>query len=60
MNLVYKEKELQKFVDLWNTGMSVQNIAKEMKRKKLEIALLVIDRAELGKIQGRKTGLDGS
>lgn len=59
LNLVFKDNEIQRFKELWKDGMSLQNIAKEMKRKPSEIVLLIIDRVEVGDIKRRRTGIFG-
>ena len=46
-------------MELWKGDISVENIARKMKRKPLEIGLLIIDRAELGLIKQRPKGLGG-
>lgn len=56
LNLVFKEKELIDFVDYWNEGMSLREIAEKMRRKNSEIALLIFDHAERDLIFPRKEG----
>lgn len=55
----FSEQELKDFKELWSSGISAENIAKQMKRRPLEIALLIIDRAEAGFIKMRATGIYG-
>ena len=59
LHLEFADQELNDFIELWNADISAKNIAKKMKRKPLEIALLIMDRGELGLIKKRPTGLDG-
>lgn len=59
INFDFTKQELKDFTDLWKAGISAENISKKMKRTNLEIGLLVIDRAELGFIDQRATGLGG-
>ena len=59
IDFAFSDQQLNDFRELWNEGISVENIAKKMKRTTLEVALLVIDRAELGIIKGRSSGLNG-
>jgi len=59
INFAFSDQQLKEFKELWNEGISAENIAKQMKRTTLEIALLIIDRAELGIIKGRSSGLNG-
>jgi hypothetical protein len=55
----FTDEELNDFTELWNGEISAENIATKMKRKPLEIVLLIMDRAELGIIKGRPEGLKG-
>jgi hypothetical protein len=59
-NLDWKPKELEKFETLWNAGVSIQNIAKKLKRTQMEIGLIILDRADKGFIKKRKGGLYGN
>lgn len=59
LNLIFTDEELEVFSQLWSDGISLKNIATKMKRQPIEITLLVIDRAELKLINGRKTGIHG-
>lgn len=59
LNLTFTTKQLDDFLDMWEDGISVENIAKKLKRKPSEIALLVFDHAERGLIEARETGVYG-
>ena len=59
LNLLFSPEELRDFLELWQAGISMTNIAKKMRRKPSEIALLVFDHAERGLIQKRETGIFG-
>lgn len=59
VNLVFEEVDIAMFINYWNEGLSIKKIAKQLKRKPLEIALLVMDRAEVGEIEQRNTGIYG-
>ncbi|MEZ0482637.1 hypothetical protein [Planococcus sp. SSTMD024] len=59
LNLLFSPAELRDFQELWQAGISMTNIAKKMRRKPSEIALLVFDHAERGLIQKRETGIFG-
>lgn len=50
---VFTEQETDVFRAMWVANMSMDSIAKELGRKKLEIGLLIIEQAELGEIQVR-------
>jgi len=58
-NLVFEETEIVRFISYWNSGHSVEKIAEILNRLPLEIALLVMDRAEVGEIKQRSTGIHG-
>lgn len=59
VNFLFKMKEMERFMELWNDGESLQDIAKEIKRKPFEIALLIIDLDLRGLIMPRKKGIFG-
>ncbi|MEK4085628.1 helix-turn-helix domain containing protein [Psychrobacillus sp. FSL K6-1415] len=59
VNMVFEERELETFVCYWKEGYGIERISEEMKRKPVEIALLILDRAEIGKIKPRKKGIFG-
>lgn len=59
LNLLFEEGELRDFRELWEAGISLPNMAKKMKRKPSEIALLIFDHAERGLIKGRDEGIHG-
>ena len=59
LNPIFKERELEKFYAMWEDGASLSNIARKLGRKNLDIALLIIDRAEAGVIKSRGTGIFG-
>lgn len=58
LNLLFSPAELRDFLELWQAGISMANIAKKM-RKPSEIALLVFDHAERGLIKVREQGIYG-
>lgn len=59
LDLGFTEKEIEEFIEMWQSEISLLNISKKMKRKKIELAILVIDLAERRKIKQRKQGLNG-
>lgn len=59
LNLLFSPAELRDFLELWQAGISMANIAKKMRRKPSEIALLVFDHAERGLIKVREQGIYG-
>lgn len=59
LNFRFSKAELKDFKALWKADISVENIAKKLKRKPLEIVLLVIDQGEIGLINQRASGLAG-
>ncbi|MRG86980.1 helix-turn-helix domain containing protein [Salinibacillus xinjiangensis] len=58
-NFGWEPEELVKFRELWNAGASIFDIAKELKRPKMEIGLIILDQADEGMIKPRKGGLFG-
>lgn len=59
LNFLWDEDEVFKFREMWEEGLSLPAIAKELKRKQNEVAVLILDQAEKGKIQPRKGGVWG-
>ena len=51
--------ETEKFKELWNDGENIEEIAKQLKRKPLEVALMVMEHAEHAQIQQRSNGILG-
>lgn len=56
---VFTRVEVQTFREMWVADFSINSIADEMDRKPLEIALLIIEQAELGEIKVRQQGIFG-
>ncbi|WP_342505648.1 helix-turn-helix domain containing protein [Sporosarcina sp. FSL K6-2383] len=54
---VWKEWELMRFRDMWNTGEPINAIAKALKTNQRSITLLVVDQAEEDYIKQRRMGL---
>lgn len=44
---------------MWEEGLSLPTIAKKLKRKQNEVAVLILDQAEEKKIKPRRGGLWG-
>lgn len=59
VNFLFKMKEMERFMALWNEGESLHDIAEEIKRKPFEIALLIMDLDLRGLITPRKKGIFG-
>lgn len=51
--------QVKKVEELWIQGESLEAISEQVRRKPLEVALLIMDRAEREKIQPRKNGIFG-
>lgn len=47
------------FREMWESGISVENIAKVLKRKPIEVVLLIVDQELRGLIKPREKGLEG-
>lgn len=56
----WKEKELIKFRELWDEGLTIEELAKEMKVNQQSIALLAMDQESKELIQQRRFGLWGN
>jgi len=59
LNFLWDEDDVLKFREMWEEGLSLPDIAKQLKRKKNEVAVLILDQAEEKKIKPRKGGLWG-
>lgn len=57
VNMVFTESEVYDFIAYWQNGHSVRRIADLLERNPLDIALLVMDRAEVGEIKQRPNGI---
>lgn len=56
-NLVFDESEVIRFKEMWKDGQSIVEIAKELGRHQLEVAVLILDQADKNKIRSRPMGL---
>lgn len=59
INLLFKNREVADFKELWNAGISLENIARKLRRKPVEIALLIIDLELQDKLEPRSSGIRG-
>lgn len=55
----FHEMEVIKFEKLWRKGSTIESIAKDMNRTKMEVVILLLDRAEKGTVLLRGNGLFG-
>lgn len=55
----FTNRQVEMVEELWEQGESLKEIALQVRRKLLEIALLIMDRAEQKKIKPRKNGIFG-
>ncbi len=58
-NFAFTETELDTVIELWKAGRPVWDIAEELRRPDTEIAVLIIDLAERGKVKHRAGGVIG-
>lgn len=57
VNFDWNMKQVRSIEEMYRQGISIQDMAKKIKRTKLEVALLVIDRAEKGYIKAKEFGV---
>ncbi|MEK5068084.1 helix-turn-helix domain containing protein [Sporosarcina sp. FSL K6-1508] len=57
INWEFTDKETLVFRELWERGEDITEIADWLRRPALEVALLIIEQAELGYIKQRENGL---
>jgi hypothetical protein len=58
-NFGWEQTELERFRELWKTGASFEDIAKKLRRKQMDVILLILDQYEQGKLEARKGGVYG-
>jgi hypothetical protein len=59
VDFLWDERDIPKFEFLWNAGHSLEELSLKLKRNKVDVALLVLDRARKGFIECREGGLEG-
>lgn len=59
LNFVWQPEKVRVFREMWRDGADIRVIAKCLKRKPEEVAILVMDQAKRGNIQKRPTGIFG-
>lgn len=59
LNYVWQPEKVREFREMWKGGEDIREIAKYLKRKPEEVAILVMDQAKRGNIQKRPTGIFG-
>ncbi|PEF05024.1 helix-turn-helix domain containing protein [Bacillus thuringiensis] len=56
-NFIWDERDVIRFREMWQQGMSLPKMAKALRRHQAEVALLVIDQADQELITNRPIGL---
>lgn len=59
IDFIWDEKEVKKFILMWNSDFPVEKIAKKLNRPIDDVAMLVYDQALKSKIEPRDGGLMG-
>lgn len=59
VNFLWCEKEVEEFVEMWNKGFSLEEIADYFQRPAIEVLLLFLDQSEKGKVGARKGSIFG-
>ncbi|MFD0768842.1 sugar ABC transporter substrate-binding protein [Bacillus sp. CGMCC 1.60114] len=57
VNFLWDERDVIRFREMWNSDISILAISKILKRKQIEVAVLILDQIDKYKIQGRAIGL---
>ncbi|HFF3186780.1 TPA: helix-turn-helix domain-containing protein [Bacillus cereus] len=57
LDLVFDESEVTRLQEMWKEDKGILEIAKELGRHQLEIAVLIMDQADKNKIKSRPMGL---
>lgn len=56
-NFIWDERDVIRFREMWNQGVSLPEMAELLKRHQAEVVLLVIDQADKYLIENRPIGL---
>lgn len=56
-NFVWSKTEVSEFSRLWKQGKTIHELCKHFGRCQVEIALLILDRADKGYIKARENGI---
>lgn len=59
LNFLWKEKEVERFRELWKQGLPLKEIARQLKRTTEETFILALDQAKLGNVGKRRYGVWG-
>ncbi|PGE68206.1 helix-turn-helix domain containing protein [Bacillus toyonensis] len=57
LDLLFDESEVIRLREMWDEDKDILEIAKELGRHQLEIAVLIMDQADKNKIKSRPMGL---
>ncbi|MEH7458492.1 sugar ABC transporter substrate-binding protein [Bacillus sp. JJ1127] len=57
VNFLWDQREVIRFRELWNSNFSLSDITKKLKRKQIEVAVLILDQMDKYKIHKRAMGL---
>ncbi|PHE92485.1 sugar ABC transporter substrate-binding protein [Bacillus pseudomycoides] len=57
VNFIWDERQVILFRKMWNNGVSLAEMAKQLERKQVEVAVLILDQADNYKIGGRSEGI---
>ncbi|PEE36083.1 sugar ABC transporter substrate-binding protein [Bacillus pseudomycoides] len=57
VNFIWDERQIILFREMWNSGASLVEMAKRLKRKQVEVAVLILDQADNYKIGVRSEGI---
>lgn len=56
-NFAWDQEAIMKFREMWNKDIDFFQICRTLKRKQIEVALLMMDQEQEGHIKKRKIGL---
>ena len=56
---VWRESELIRFRQMWNEGVGIAEMAKELRCNQRSVALLIMDQADQGLVKQRPSGIFG-
>ncbi|QDH23489.1 helix-turn-helix domain containing protein [Saccharibacillus brassicae] len=59
-DFAWTDKQVQRFLEMWRSGLTIRQIAEHFDRDPDEVVLLVMDQAKLGNINPRPGGILGA
>lgn len=59
VSFAWDESNVERFLDFWNEGISVKEIAKRFNRNPIDVVILLLEMGEEERLEQRPTGIFG-